>query len=83
MRILYFAWLKSTVGIGEETVDPPVTVKTLGQLIDWLITRSPKHAAAFANRERIRAAINLDYAKLDQPVSANDEVAFFPPVTGG
>jgi molybdopterin converting factor small subunit len=52
-------------------------------LVEHLAARSPGHAAAFANRASIRAAVNQDFATLSTPVAAGDEVAFFPPVTGG
>jgi molybdopterin converting factor small subunit len=52
-------------------------------LRDWLATQSPGHAAAFADAKQIRAAVNQDFAMPDHPVAAGDEIAFFPPVTGG
>jgi molybdopterin converting factor subunit 1 len=83
MKVLYFAWLRAKTGLGEEVLDPPAGVDTVGRLIEHLRTRSPGHAAAFAEMGLIRMAVNQDYAGLDTPVGAADEVAFFPPVTGG
>ena len=83
MKILYFAWLRSKIGTGEEDLTPPADVATVGQIMAWLSTRSPGHAEAFARPALIRAAVNQDFAGLDQPVGADDELAFFPPVTGG
>ncbi len=83
MKLLYFAWLRSRIGVAEEEVAPPAEVATVAQLIAWLATRSPGHAAAFANPKLIRAAVNQDYADVGHAVRASDEVAFFPPVTGG
>ncbi|MDR3438466.1 molybdopterin converting factor subunit 1 [Telmatospirillum sp.] len=83
MKILYFAWLRSRIGTGEEDVSPPSDVDTVGKLIDWLKSRSPAHAEALSKASVIRAAVNQDYAGLDHAVSSSDEVAFFPPVTGG
>jgi len=83
MKILYFAWLRSKVGIGEEAVTPPAEVQTVGALLDWLATRGPKHAAALANRSIVRVAVNQEYVGTDQPLKDGDEVALFPPVTGG
>ncbi|WP_043363413.1 molybdopterin converting factor subunit 1 [Belnapia sp. F-4-1] len=83
MRILYFAWVKQRIGVGEEELSPPPEVRDVAGLIDWLAGRSPGHAEAFANRKTIRAAVNQDFAGPDHPVAAGDEVAFFPPVTGG
>lgn len=83
MKVLYFAWLRTKSGIGEETVAPPAAVRTVAQLIDWLRERSDGHAAAFADLSVVRVAVNQDYVSLEHPVVPGDEVAFFPPVTGG
>jgi len=83
VKILYFAWVKTKVGVGEETIDLPDAIADVGGLIDWLKNRSPGHSAAFADLKTVRAAVNQDYALLDHPVAKDDEVAFFPPVTGG
>ncbi len=83
MKVLYFAWLKARAGIGEETVTPPPEVATVGALLAWLKARSPGHARALADLAVVRVAVNQEYATLDAPVGANDEVALFPPVTGG
>lgn len=83
MKVLYFAWVRQRVGVAEETVSPPAEVRDVAGLVEWLSARSPGHAAAFAIRRQVRAAVNQEFATPDAPVAANDEVAFFPPVTGG
>lgn len=83
MNIVYFAWLREKIGVGEEAVSPPASVTDVAGLIQWLKGRSDGHAAAFANLELVRVAVNQEYARLIDPVAAGDEVAFFPPVTGG
>lgn len=83
MRVLYFAWLRARAGVGEEEVTPPEAVRTVGDLIAWLSGRSPAHAAAFADLAVVRAAVNQEFVGFDHPVAPADEVAFFPPVTGG
>ena len=83
MKLLYFAWLQSRIGLSGEEVAPPASVATVGDLVDWLKSRSDRHAAAFADAERLRAAVNQEFAGFDHPLRAEDEVAFFPPVTGG
>jgi molybdopterin synthase sulfur carrier subunit len=83
MQILYFAWVRQKVGIAEEQVDPPEGVRDVAGLIAWLSARGPGHAAAFADPRQIRAAVNQDFCRFDAPVAPGDEVAFFPPVTGG
>jgi molybdopterin synthase sulfur carrier subunit len=83
MRVLYFAWVRQRVGVAEEEVSPPPEVRDVAGLVAWLAARSPGHAAAFAQGRQIRAAVNQDFAGPEAPVAAGDEVAFFPPVTGG
>jgi molybdopterin converting factor subunit 1 len=83
VKIVYFAWLKEKAGRGEEQVNLPDGVTDVGSLIGWLKTRDAGAAAAFADLSAVRAAVNQEYVKLDHPVAADDEVAFFPPVTGG
>ncbi len=83
MKLLYFAWVKTRVGLAEEEVDPPSEISTVGDLMAWLAERGPGYATAFAEPERLRAAVNQDFAKIEVPIAAGDEVAFFPPVTGG
>lgn len=83
IEILYFAWVRERIGTGSETVAPPDEVATVAELIDWLDGRSAGHAAAFADRSRLRAAIDRTFVGLDAPLGAVREVAIFPPVTGG
>lgn len=83
MKLLYFAWLKQKTGIGEEDITLPEDVTTLGALVDWLKTRSPGYGEALADLSVVRFAVNQDFAQLDHPLTDADEVALFPPVTGG
>ena len=83
MKVLYFAWVRQKVGTAEEEVAPPEAVRDVAGLIAWLAARSPGHAAAFADPRQLRAAVNQDFAPPDHPVRPGDEIAFFPPVTGG
>jgi molybdopterin synthase sulfur carrier subunit len=83
MKILYFAWLRTKAGIGAEDVTPPESVTDVASLIAWLKTRSPGHAAALADLSVVRVAVNQAFAKPSDPVGPGDEVALFPPMTGG
>lgn len=83
MKILYFAWLRERIGTGEEDVVLPDNVANVSGLIAWLTARSPGHAAAFAHGKLVRCAVNQNFATPEAAVGPNDEVAFFPPVTGG
>lgn len=83
MKILYFAWIRSKTGIAAEEVSPPPSVTDVASLIDWLKTRGPGFAEALTNPSVVRVAVNQEYVKDEHPVRPDDEVALFPPVTGG
>jgi molybdopterin synthase sulfur carrier subunit len=83
MKLIYFAWLRSRIGRGEEQVDAPPELRNVGELLTWLATRGPGYAQALADLSTVRVAVNQDYVGPDHPVAPGDEVALFPPVTGG
>ena len=83
MKILYFAWMRSKTGVGEEDVSPPETVTDIAGLVVWLKTRGPGFEDAFSDMKVVRAAVNQEFVELDAAVCGTDEVAFFLPVTGG
>jgi molybdopterin synthase sulfur carrier subunit len=83
ITILYFAWVREAVGTGAETVEPPPGIATVGALVDWLSGKSPAHAEAFADRERLRAAVDQRLVGPDASIAGAREIAIFPPVTGG
>ena len=83
MKVLYFAWVRERMGIGEEELSPPPEVATVAALLDWLEQRGPRHKNALADRRTIRVAVNQRFADSQHPVAPGDEIAFFPPVTGG
>jgi len=81
--MLYFAWVRERIGQGGERVDPPADVVTVAELIGWLATRSAGHGAAFAEPDRIRAAIDDRFVGPSAAIAGAREIALFPPVTGG
>lgn len=83
MKILYFASVKAKTGKAFEEAAPPASVGTVAELIDWLKERSPGHAEAFADLRLLRAAVNQEHVGFDAAIKESDEIAFFPPVTGG
>lgn len=83
MKLLYFAWLKSKIGIAEEEVTPPADVRTVAELIAWLKGRGPEFADALSNDAVVKVAVNQEYARRDDAIRSGDEIALFPPVTGG
>lgn len=83
MQVLYFGWVKSRIGIGKEDLSPPAEVASVAELIDWLKARGGGYANAFADISALRVAVNQEIAPLDTTISDSDEVALFPPMTGG
>ncbi|MCH2220219.1 MAG: molybdopterin converting factor subunit 1 [Dechloromonas sp.] len=80
LRILYFAGLKEKLGMAGESIELPAGVVTVGGLRDWLVGQGRD---ALGNAKNLRCAVNQDMAKLDATIKDGDEIAFFPPVTGG
>ncbi len=83
MKILYFAWVREKAGVGEEDVTLPDGVLDVAGLVRWQQGRGSGYAAAFETPELIRVAVNQTHVGLDHPLTDGDEVAFFPPITGG
>ena len=83
MKLLYFAWVRQKLGKGEEEREIPESVASVAALAAYLVTLGPDYAEVFAHPARLRAAVNQTHAGFDAPVKEEDEVAFFPPVTGG
>lgn len=82
-RLLYFARLREVFATSQETAEFPPTVTTLADLLDWLRQRGGAWAEELAEGRAYRVAINQDLAERDAVLHENDEVAIFPPVTGG
>jgi molybdopterin synthase sulfur carrier subunit len=83
MRLLYFAWLRARIGRAEEEVPLPPEVRDVAGLLEWLRGRGGGYAEALRDLKIVRVAVNRDYVGLDHKLSDGDEVAVFPPVTGG
>ena len=83
MRLLYFAWLRAKIGTAEEELDLPRQVKDVNALLLWLKSRGPGYAEALKDLKTVRVAVNQDYVGPEHPIRDGDEVAIFPPVTGG
>ena len=83
MKLLNFAWVKDRLGKPGEELELPAEVTTVAGLLDWLAGRGPTYESALAERPRIRVAVNQSFAAPEDPVRTSDEIAIFPPVTGG
>ncbi|MBI4194591.1 MAG: molybdopterin converting factor subunit 1 [Betaproteobacteria bacterium] len=83
ITVLYFARLREELGTGSERLALPRAVRDLEGLRAHLIARGGAWAEALGANKAVRAAVNQSIASGDVPISDGDEVAFFPPVTGG
>ncbi len=83
MKLLYFAWIRTKLGVSEELIDVPPDIKNVKGLIDWLISQGDVYKTVFSDLSLLRVAVNQEYVDLDHTITSDDEVAFFPPVTGG
>jgi molybdopterin synthase sulfur carrier subunit len=83
VKVKYFAWVRERVGKAEETLEPPASVRTVGDLMAWLAGRDETYAHAFETPRVIRAAIDHAHVKADTMIAGAREIAFFPPMTGG
>ena len=83
VTLLYFAWVHERIGRGEEQIDLPAGVVTVADVIEMLAARGEGYRAAFAERAKIRVAVDLAMATPATTVGDAREIAFFPPVTGG
>ena len=81
--LLYFSWVRERIGRDGERVELAPGVTTVAALLDFLEARGGAYGIALGERDRLRVAVNQAFAPLDAPVRAGDEVAIFPPVTGG
>lgn len=83
MKLLYLASLRESLGRTAEEVAPPGSVNNVGALVDWLRSRGEPWSVELAATRRWRVAVNHEVAEPGTAVKPGDEIAFFPPVTGG
>jgi molybdopterin synthase sulfur carrier subunit len=83
VTVLYFARLREALGRDAEQLPLPATVQTVGALRDLLRARGAAWEVELAAAKPVRVAVNQTMARLDTSIRPGDEIAFFPPVTGG
>ncbi len=83
IKVLYFARIKESVNYSTEDVDLPADVSTVTALKHFLAERGETWAELFNGKQTVRAAINHELVDDMMAINEGDEVAFFPPVTGG
>ena len=83
VTLLYFARLREALGTAREELALPESVIDVASLREALVSRGGAWAEELGQTKRVRTAVNQDMASGDTPVNDGDEIAFFPPVTGG
>ena len=83
VKVLYFASLREKIGTHAEEVELPAGVATVAALRSLLRARGGEYEHAFSDKALLRSAVNQDMVQPAAVIKAGDEVAFFPPVTGG
>ena len=83
MKLLYFAWVRQKIGMPEETINMPPSVTNVATLVAFLRQRGRGYEEAFRNPSLVRVAVNQQHTDFNAVLHPDDEIAFFPPVTGG
>ena len=83
MKILYFSWIKDKIGKTHEDIDIRDNIKTIEDLIAFLKKSNESYEEVFKDISSIKVSINMETANFKDQINNNDEVAFFPPMTGG
>ena len=83
VKVLFFAGLREQLGISGEEIELPAGVSTVAGLRAHLKARGGVYEKALGEKNLVRMAVNQDMVQQTAPIKAGDEVAFFPPVTGG
>ena len=83
VKVLFFASLRERLGAGAEVVEIPDSASTVAGLRLHLMRRGGAWEEVLGDTKVVRVAVNQDMAAANAPLNPGDEIAFFPPVTGG
>ncbi|MGH8736311.1 MAG: molybdopterin converting factor subunit 1 [Burkholderiales bacterium] len=83
VKLLFFAGLREQLGSAGEEIELPAGVITLAGIREHLRARGGSYERMLSGKALVRMAVNQEMAQPTAPVKAGDEIAFFPPVTGG
>ena len=80
-NVLYFAWLRERIGVPSEQVE--TSAETVSELVEFLRGKEKRYALAFSDTRAVKVAVNQELVDFNTALSGGEEVAFFPPMTGG
>jgi sulfur-carrier protein len=83
VHLVYFAWVRERIGMPDEHLTLPGSVRTASDLIAWLSGRGDNYAHALDSPATIRVAVDHLHIEQDEPLGPAREIALFPPMTGG
>ena len=83
MKLVYFASVREAIGLSSEDRDIPCDARTVGDFVIWLRGQSHEHAVALDDLSRLRFALDQNMVTADALLGDGEELAIFPPVTGG
>jgi molybdopterin synthase sulfur carrier subunit len=83
VKLFYFARVREAIGVDREELDLASDIKTVSDLIEVLKGRGSHWQDMFSMSTTFRMAVNQEMVEATHKINANDEVAFFPPITGG
>ena len=83
MKVLYFSWIKDKLGKSHEEIQIKDKINTINDLIILLKNTNETYKEVFEDTSSIKVSINMELARFEDSIHDNDEIAFFPPMTGG
>lgn len=81
IEVLYFAWVRERIGLPREKI--ATSAVTVADLVEELRAREERYALAFSDLRALRVALDQQLSDFSAPLEGVQEVAFFPPMTGG
>lgn len=82
-KMVYFAWVRERIGVGEEEIELPDSVRTGTDLLAWMKERGENYAIALEHDRAIRIAVDQEHVDHEEALGRPREIALFPPMTGG
>jgi len=83
LHIVYFAWVKERLGKAEEGIDIPDEVGSISDLIEFMVAHDSLYEHVFSDLAKLRFALDQEFVPINEPIGDAQELAIFPPVTGG